>query len=171
MHILPILYLVTLSSNMDIVTVLRCIDISLSVLGMFLHAMGLYILTKARRKTSQVFILMNLSATYLIFFVVKVGATGDRLGVEKYDSVDFDDTRNITQVAVFMVFGSITGIELTFTMLFLTADRFINCVLPLKYSIQADEKKLFKKLIIASWIFTVSFSLLGVKQSLFSVVR
>ena len=49
-------------------------------------------------------------------------------------------------------------------LIFLTADRFVHTVLPMSYSVAAEEKGIFKKLIIGAWVFLVLFCFLVLKK-------
>ena len=53
------------------------------------------------------------------------------------------------------------GIEVTLSQCFLTVDRFIHTVLPLRYAISSEERRVFQKLIIATWVLCVLVGMTG----------
>ena len=55
-------------------------------------------------------------------------------------------------------------ILINLSLAFLTVDRFIHTVLPMRYAFAVEEKKIFKKLILPSWIMAVLFGLTVLKD-------
>ena len=133
----------------------------LCIAAIFVQIIGIYALCHMKKQKNQVVILINLTVAELIFASTFLSMS--IMGLFYYDESHydgrakvFDDFRSIALPPTFVLVKKYVrngmGLEFTLSMCFLTTDRFIHTVLPLKYSIAAEEKKIFKKLILCTWV-------------------
>ena len=148
------------------------IKTTLCFIGIFIHCIGIYALAKTRRKTNQVIILLNLSISEIImlssFAVSSVAGLVFYKEANYEEAVIFNDYRYSSLPDIFVIwkgYATQLAVALTsITLMFLTTDRFIHTVLPFWFAAAAEDKSVFKKLIVGSWIFSVLFCLLVTKE-------
>ena len=152
---------------MENLYIIRSIKVFLSCMGIFIHSVGIYALTKMRRRTDQVRILINLSVSELIIIVSLAFSFGfddyqehHYVGATSY-SAFLKNVRNDDALFIIPAFIKYVGVGVTtINLMLLTTDRVIHTVLPLRYVASAQDHEIFKKLIVGSWVFVPLISLL-----------
>ena len=144
----------------------------LSLAGITVHVIGIYALRKMKKRTNQVMILMNLSVSEIIWLGAFTIAC--LIGLLHYRDAHYEDSHSFDHfrrkaiprlyITIQTYISKVALCETAFTLVFLTVDRFIHTVPPIKYSIMSEEKDVFKKLIVTSWIFSLLISLLVIEN-------
>ena len=133
------------------------ITIVFSIIGLLLHLIGVYTLKVRTKWNNQVIILMNLSLTEIILITNDIILSSMRLnGCHSYDYKSFPEFYR--KIFTFLVFFGIP--EITLSLILLTIDRLICVLSPLNYRIVAEEKSLFQKMVIGSWLISITSGLL-----------
>ena len=155
----------------DICTILT-INIVISIIALPLHLIGIYALKMSKKWNNQVIILMNLSVAEIILLINEI--INSSIGLKEYDEKYFVHTNNITnhpdkaytelylQIYVFTIYVGIPGV--TLSLMLLTIDRLICILSPLHYQIVAEERSIFQKMVIGSWLISIISGLLTLSQ-------
>ena len=61
--------------------------------------------------------------------------------------------------------------QVSFSLILLTLDRFVNIVLPFKYRVVDENRKIIQKMIVATWCITTGVSLVSLKGSLSNILN
>ena len=151
---------------MDILAVLKSAKLFICVIVFPLHGLGLYVVKYWRSKSTQLTVLMSLSSAEIIHslgnmimqFVSVVyhqkDSYNEAVYVENYNKVTIPDS--VIHLYEYLICVGI--IQVNFSLILLTIERLVCIVLPRKYSVAAENLKVYKKLLICSWCYSVLFS-------------
>lgn len=141
-----------------ILSVIWFVDIAANCLAFIMHILGIFAILNCRRKTNQLFILLNLSL--IEAFATVYSVANDLYREAKYGNKLFNSSEIMEAALVnklppvyqeisFTVYYA-TAIELVLICLILTLDRLVSVQYPFKYKAYVTRHKL-KVILIATW--------------------
>ena len=151
--------------------------LTLCIIAILTQIIGIYALAKMKKKTNQVMILINLTLSEMILLSTFLAMS--IMGLLYYDNEyyqvadTFDQFRLLALPNMFVKVKQYVrngiGIQVNLSLVFLTVDRFIHTVLPMRYALAAEDKKIFKKLIMGTWCLSVLYGLTVLQDLAISV--
>ena len=141
---------------MDATYVIYLVNVQLSSIALLLHLLGVYVLKVSKKWNNQIMILMNLSVAEMVMLVNHVIADCMRLSNYSEDKLRKELLGDYNKIELFLSYLSYN--ELTLSLILLTADRLICVLSPLNYNIILEEKSIFQKMIIVSWLKSITIA-------------
>lgn len=134
------------------------VDISINVICLMMHLLGIYSILYCRRKTTQLLILLNLSSAEAIASVYSVVNDVHRLS--EYNNSTFNDSKMIRTVftnelppfyhEISFVIYYMTGFEILLIYLLLIFDRLLSITIPIKCKVFITRRR-SRFIIASSW--------------------
>ena len=159
---------------MESLYVLLSIKLFLCSIGILLHGVGIYALSKSKRlRTDEVRILVSLSMSELIMLVKM---TSDAIvGYQLYQDQHYGESPSFPEFLKQVLNDGIKYKTVLFlknvgigmivaNLMLLSMNRFVHTMLPLRYAASAQDKSIFQKLIYSLWIIIPSICLLVIKN-------
>ena len=153
---------------MEAIHAMLSIDIILCAVGLLLHIIGLYVLKVNKKLNIDSYILINLSVAEVILLINQIIKSS--MGMNKYSDKYYTDGNNFP-ILEYKTFSNVymqivvlikyTGCcEVNLLLIFLTIERLICVLSPLRYHIRLKEKSIYLKSIIYSWLISIISGLL-----------
>ena len=128
---------------MEVVYDMLDLKLSLCIIGLIIHCIGIYALTKTKKRSNQVLILLNLSISELIMLSsFAVSSVVGRVFYKDHHyehSKTFNEFRSASLPSEYMRWKAyvtqVGVVETLISLMFLTIDRVIHTVLPFRYAI------------------------------------